>query len=177
MINELRPIAIFVEVVRGGSFRAAARQLGLSPSAVSYNVAQLEARVGNVLLYRSTRKLSLTKEGEYLYERAHKLLSDITEGLDEISGTATSMRGRLVVSVTTALLHSNLNDIIARFCIDNPNVDVDIQYTDERQDLIRDGIDLVLRAGDMPDSSLKSKRVTSIERRLVCSKSLSSEVR
>lgn len=170
MINELKPIAIFVEVVRSGSFRGAARQLNLSPSAVSYNVAQLEERVGNVLIYRTTRKLSLTKEGEHLYERSAELLANISLGLDEITGSYTSLRGRLTISATTALLHSNLNSSITRFCEKHPNIDVELYYTDERKDLVRDGIDVALRAGEMPDSTLRSKLITRIKRKLVCSK-------
>ena len=171
MINELRAVAIFVDAVRAGSFRIAARQLNVSLSAVSYNVAQLEKRVGNALIYRSTRKLSLTKEGEHLYEHAAELLSEISASLDDITGHGSALRGRLIVSATTALLHSTLNRKIAQFCKDNPTVDVEIHYSDVRLDLIRDGIDLVLRAGDMPDSSLKSKRISRIERKLVCSRS------
>ncbi|MEE9319582.1 MAG: LysR family transcriptional regulator [Granulosicoccus sp.] len=171
MINELRAVAIFVEVVRAGSFRGAARQLGLSPSAVSYNVAQLEKHVGNSLIYRSTRKLSLTSKGEHLYEHAGELLSDISASLEDITGNGSALHGRLIVSATTALLHSTLNQKIAQFCKQSPNIDFEIHYSDERQDLIRDGIDLVLRAGDMPDSSLKSRLVSRIERKLVCSRS------
>ena len=170
MINDIRAVAIFVEVVRSGSFRSAAKQLNLSPSAVSYNIAQLELRIDNALIYRSTRKLSLTKEGEHLYEQASELLSNITTSLEEISGNQSTLRGRLTVSATTALLHSTLNEKIAVFCTENPNVEFKIQYTDERQDLIQDGIDLVLRAGDMSDSSMKSTLVLLIDRKLVCSK-------
>lgn len=171
MINELRAVAIFVEVVRTGSFRGAAKLLSLSPSAVSYNVAQLEKRVGNALIYRSTRKLSLTREGEHLYDHASDLLLDITSSLEQITGNSSALKGRLIVSATSALLHSTLNKKITRFCKENPSVDFEIHYSDERQDLIRDGIDVVLRAGDMPDSSLKSKLVCRIERKLVCSRS------
>lgn len=171
MIDELRAVAIFVEVARAGSFRGAAKLLKLSPSAVSYNVAQLEKRVGNALIYRSTRKLSLTKEGEHLYEHASELLSGVTTTLDQITGNSSALNGRLIVSATSALLHSDLNKKIALFCKENPNVDFELHYSDERQDLIRDGIDVVLRAGEMPDSSLKSKLVFHIERKLVCSKS------
>ena len=170
MINDLKAIAIFVEVVRNGSFRRAAHQLNLSPSAVSYNVAQLEKRVGNALLYRSTRKLSLTTEGEHLYQRASTLLAGVRESLSDIAGTDSTIRGRLVISATSALIHSPADQTIARFCKSNPNVDIDIHYTDERQNLIEEGIDLVLRAGEMPDSSLKSRLIMYIERKLVCSK-------
>jgi len=169
MINELRAVAIFVEVVRIGSFRGAAKLLNLSPSAVSYNVAQLEKRVGSALIYRSTRKLSLTKEGENLFEDASELLTGIGASLEQITGSS-SLQGRLIISATSALLHSTLNAKITKFCRENSNVDVEIHYSDERQDLIGDGIDVVLRAGDMPDSSLKSKLIMRIERKLVCSK-------
>ncbi len=170
MINELRAIAIFVEVVRSGSFRAAAKQLDLSPSAVSYNIAQLEEHVGNALIYRSTRKLSLTREGEHLYEQASESLSNVASCLDKITGNSNVLQGRLKVSATTALLHSNLNRTIAQFCKDNENINFKIHYSDEHIDLVQDGIDVVLRAGVMPDSALKSKLVTHIHRKLVCSK-------
>jgi len=170
MINELRAVAIFVEVVRAGSFRGAAKTLKLSPSAVSYNISQLEKRVGSALLYRSTRKFSLTKEGEHLFDHASDLLHDISIGLENITAQSSALKGRLVVSATSALLHSDLNQTIAQFCKNHPNIDFEIHFTDERQDLIRDGIDIALRAGDMPDSSLKSKLAFHIERKLVCSK-------
>jgi DNA-binding transcriptional LysR family regulator len=169
MIDELRAVAIFVEVVRNGSFRAAAKRLNLSPSAVSYNVAQMEKRIGNALLYRSTRRLSLTREGEYLFEHASDLLSGVTASLEKIAGNQSILPGRLIVSATTALLRSTLNQKISQYCTDNPHIDFEIHYTDERQDIIRSGIDVAIRAGDMPDSALKSKLVTRIERKLVCS--------
>lgn len=170
MINELKAIAIFVEVVRAGSFRGGARQLGLSPSAVSYHVAQLEKRVGNALIYRSTRKLSLTQEGEQLFHDASELLSGIAGSLENIAGQGSELHGRLTISATTALLHSPLSEKIARFCKTHPRVGFEIRYTDERQDPVAGGIDLVLRAGDMPDSSLKSRLVFQIKRKLVCSR-------
>lgn len=170
MIDELRAVAIFVEVVRNGSFRGAAKRLNLSPSAVSYNVAQMEKRIGNALLYRSTRKLSLTKEGEYLYEHSSDLLSGVTASLETIADSQSVLPGRLIVSATPPPPRSTLNQKIAQYCTDNPHTEFEIHYTDERQDLIQSGIDVAIRAGDMPDSVLKSKLVTRIERKLVCSK-------
>ncbi len=74
MIDDLKAIAVFAEMARQGSFRAAADVLGLSPSVVSYHVSQLEKRVGTALIYRSTRKLSLTHEGQVLYQHAQTML-------------------------------------------------------------------------------------------------------
>jgi DNA-binding transcriptional LysR family regulator len=75
MIDDLRALAIFAETIRKKSFRGAARVLNLSPSVVSYHVTQLEKRVGTPLLYRTTRKISLTHEGEILYAHASDMLA------------------------------------------------------------------------------------------------------
>ncbi|GAA3918745.1 LysR family transcriptional regulator [Litoribacillus peritrichatus] len=86
MINDLKAIAVFAETAKHGSFRAAATTLGLSPSVVSYQISQLEARLGTALLYRSTRKLTLTSEGESLYKQAQLMVSAAKTGIEQVSG-------------------------------------------------------------------------------------------
>lgn len=170
MIDDLRAIAIFAEVIRQGSFRAAAKKLGLSASTVSYNISKLEQRVGTSLLYRSTRKLALTFEGECLYRNANDMLTSAAQGLKEITAEGGELRGTLNISATSALIRSRLNNQIAAFHMQNPGIELNISYSDIQHDIIGDGIDIAFRAGEMEDSSLKTKRVGQIERKLVCSK-------
>jgi DNA-binding transcriptional LysR family regulator len=169
MIDDLRAIAIFAEMARQGSFRGAAKVLGLSPSVVSYHVSQLEKHVGTALVYRSTRKLSLTYEGEILYQHASDMLTSAREGLSKVSTDNNEPSGKLTVTLPSALTRAPVNYEIAEFCKLHRGIDVHILYTDVLQDLIANGIDIALRVGDMKDSSLKSKRIGQVERKLVCS--------
>lgn len=169
MIDELRAMAIFAETVKQGSFRAAAKELKLSPSVVSYQVSQLEEFIGTALIYRSTRKLSLTSEGTVLYKYSLNMLQAAQQGLNKIALEKEELRGTLTVTLPTALIKSNISKKISQFSKIHPSLNFKLFYTDERQDLILQGIDLAFRAGDMDDSNLKSKRIGEINRKLVCS--------
>jgi len=169
MIDELRAIAIFAETIKQGSFRGAAKSLNLSPSVVSYHVTQLEQRVGTALIYRSTRKLSLTHEGKVLYQHAIDMLYSAQQGLDKVVSNSGMATGKLTITIPSGLTRAPFNQKIAEFSKLNPGIELHISYTDTRLDLIEKGIDLAVRIGNMADSSLKSKRIGQIERRLVCS--------
>lgn len=169
MIDELRAMAIFAETVKQGSFRAAAKELKPSPSVVSYQVSQLEEFIGTALIYRSTRKLSLTSEGTVLYKYSLNMLQAAQQGLNKIALEKEELRGTLTVTLPTALIKSNISKKISQFSKIHPSLNFKLFYTDERQDLILQGIDLAFRAGDMDDSNLKSKRIGEINRKLVCS--------
>lgn len=172
MIENLRAIAIFAETIRQGSFRGAAKRLGLSPSAVSYNITELEKRLGTALIYRSTRKLSLTDEGKRLFQHATNMLASAEQGIKEITADNSTLHGQLRISIPSGLIRSGFNKKIASFSRIHPELKLNICYTDLRQNLIAQGIDIAIRAGDMPDSSLKSNRIGAVHRRLVCSPKL-----
>lgn len=168
MIDELRAMAIFAETIRQGSFRAAAKTLGLSPSVVSYHITQLETRVGNALIYRSTRKLSLTHEGEVLYQHAIDMLNAAQSGLSKVTQDNEKPTGKLTITLPSALTRGPLNQQIAQFSLRHPGIELTIMYSDIRQDMIAKGIDLAIRAGEMSDSAFKAKRVGQIDRKVVC---------
>lgn len=172
MIENLRAIAIFAETIRQGSFRGAAQVLDLSPSAVSYNISELETRLGTALLYRSTRKLAPTNEGGRLFQHAIEMLASAERGIKEISPDDGVLRGKLRISIPAGLTRSAFNRKIADFCQLHPHLRLDIDYTDARQDLITQGIDIAIRAGEMPDSMLKAVRIGNVNRKLVCSPAL-----
>ncbi|RDE24280.1 LysR family transcriptional regulator [Motiliproteus coralliicola] len=172
MIDDLRALAIFAELSRQGSFRATAERLGLSPSVVSYHLSQLEKRLGTALLYRSTRKISLTAEGRQLQQHALAMLEAAQQGLEALDTDRDKVGGVLRITLPTALARAPVSAGLARFHRRYPGIEMHLSYTDQRQDLLADGIDLAIRAGSLPDSSLKAKRIGQIDRKLVCSPAL-----
>jgi DNA-binding transcriptional LysR family regulator len=175
MIDELRSLAIFAKVVEAGSFRSAANALKLSPSVVSHHMTQLEKRLGVALLYRSTRRLSLTHEGEKLYMNAEAMLSAAEQGLNSVAYHATEPTGKLNLTIPAMLTRSPLVDDIVAFAKAFPKVALSISFSDIQQDLIREGIDLAIRMGDLKDSALKSKRLFTMRRKLIVAPVLMSE--
>ena len=137
--------------------------------AVSYHITQLEKRIGTALTYRSTRKISLTHDGEVLYQHAQQMLISAKKGLDDVTHTNDDPSGKLTISLPLALSHSLLNEQIATFSLQYPKINLTISYNDIQQDLIQDSIDMVIRAGSLQDSALKSKRIGDIQRKMVCS--------
>ena len=169
MINDLKALAIFAETARLGSFRKAAKKLSLSPSVVSYHILQLEQKLKTPLMYRSTRKLSLTSQGEILYQHASEMVERANEGMNKLFSYDGTLSGNLTVTIPSALTRSPINRKIAEFSKRYPGVSLRLIYTDLRQDLIEKSIDIAIRTGDLEDSSLKSKRIGKIKRKLVCS--------
>jgi len=171
MINNLKALAIFAELIKQGSFRAAANTLGLSPSVISYHINQLELHLGTALIYRTTRKLSLTHDGTELLHHVKLMLLQAEKGLHSLSHRKEQPEGKLKITLTSALIHAPITKKIAKFALQYPQIQLDISYTDEQQDVIAQGIDLAIRAGSMQDSSLIAKRIGEIKRTLVCSTS------
>ena len=169
MLDQLRQIAIFARTVDHGSFRGAARSLRLSPSVVSHHVTQLEERLGTALLYRSTRKLSVTPDGERLLAAARDMITAAETGLQQVSNQAQQPSGLLRITVPAVLTQSSLVDRIAAFNTTFPNVQLSLDFADVRRELIADGFDVAIRMGWLEDSTLISKKLFDVERRLVAS--------
>ena len=157
----------FVRAVERGGFSAAARDLGLTPSAVSKLVTRLEDRLGVRLLNRTTRSLALTAEGEAFFQRSQRILADIAEAEEEVGRTRAQPRGLLRVNVGTAFgmhqLVPALPDFLARY----PEIQVELTLTDRLVDLVEEGADVGLRMGTLPDSSLVARRIVDVER-VIC---------
>ncbi|MEJ2419022.1 MAG: LysR family transcriptional regulator [Exilibacterium sp.] len=167
MIDDLRAIAIFAKTVELGSFRGAATLLDLSPSVVSHHISQLEERLGVVLLYRSTRRLSLTRDGEKLYESAQAMLGAAEQGLNAIAHRSADPSGKLSVTVPAVLARGKLIKYIASFALQFPKIALSINFSDIQRDLIQEGFDVAIRIGELRDSTLKSKQLFTIESTLV----------
>lgn len=158
MIDQLRAMAVFAKVAEAGSFRGAADLLGLSPSVISHHVSALEKSLGVALVYRTTRKLSLTDEGERLARHAQAMLSAASEGLDGASQETPEVRGRLRITAPAVFQCGPFISMAHRFMQLHPNLELEIDFSDAPRDLVASGFDLALRIGWLPDSSLKARK-------------------
>ncbi|SFB10436.1 DNA-binding transcriptional regulator, LysR family [Poseidonocella pacifica] len=167
MIEYLRHMAIFARVVDEGSFRGAAKAIGLAPSRVSETVSDLENFLGVTLLYRTTRKIALTNEGRMFYARAAEMLRSAESGLNELNALSLEPVGALRVSMPAYMSSSELATAMAEFVRRHPQVAVSLTFTDGRTDLLDDGYDVNIRAGWLDDSSMMSRKLGESERALV----------
>ena len=157
----------FTAVVETGSFTAAAERLDTAKSAVSRRVTALEERLGVQLLRRTTRKLNLTDTGRQLYERSTQILSD----LDELESIALQQHGEVSGMLRVALpLSFGVSQMclpIAEFSAAHPRVRFDLDLNDRRIDLVEEGMDLAVRIGKLPDSSLMARKLFDV-RTVIC---------
>jgi len=169
MVNNLRAIYIFVKSVQFGSFRATAKALQLSASVVSYQISQLESELKVALLYRSTRKLTLTNEGSRLFDKLAQLVEEAEREVDFLTASLSEPIGKMNITMASSFSQEDITRHIARFAKIHPKVELSVNYSDEQKNLIADNIDLAIRSGPINSSSLKAKRLFSIERKLVAS--------
>ncbi|MEO9825852.1 MAG: LysR family transcriptional regulator [Paracoccaceae bacterium] len=167
MIDHLRQMAIFARVVDEGSFRAAAKNVGLAPSRISETVSELEAYLGTTLLYRTTRKITLTSEGRIFYARVVEMMRSAEAGLNELNALSLDPVGALRVSIPAFLTSGPLSTAIADFARLHPNVAFSVAYTDHPLDMIEGGFDLNIRVGWLDDSAMMSRKLADGTRVLV----------
>ena len=160
-------IAVFTRVAETGSFSAAARDLGLSKSAVSKRVAALEDRLGARLINRTTRRLSLTEVGVAFYERAVRILAELEEAEQAISRLQGEPRGTLRINMPMSFGIGHVAPALADFMARYPDLRVAMELTDRQVDLIEEGVDLAIRIAELPDSSFVARRLAPA-RRVVC---------
>ena len=157
----------FVRAVELGGFSTAAREMGLTPSAVSKLVTRLEDRLGVRLLNRTTRRLALTPEGETYFHRTQRILADIEEAENEVARFRAQPRGLLRINVGTAFGMHQLAPALPEFLARHPEMQVELTVTDRVVDLIEEGADLGIRLGALADSSLVARKICDLER-VVC---------
>lgn len=155
----------FVSVADATSFSIAARRHGISQSAVSKQIAMLEAQLGVRLFHRTTRSLALTSEGSAYYEAARRALAAIDEAQAAIGPTA-ELQGLLRVTVPLTFAEARLVPIIASFLACHPKIEFDLSISDHALNLVADNIDVAIRVGRLVDSSLVSRSV-GVARRVV----------
>lgn len=171
MIDDLRAMAIFATVAEAGSFSAAGRRLRLATSGVSQHVTKLEDRLGVTLFYRSTRALSLTTEGKRLLDHTQRMMAAAEDGLNSVVDISNEPAGALTITLPAFMAGSSYERSIWDFAARHQAVAFTVRYLDRNFDLVAEGIDLALRMGELPDSALRSRRLGSFGRKLVCAPS------
>lgn len=165
-INEMKA---FLAVTETGSFVAAAEKSGVSTTALSRWVMQLEQRLGVRLLHRTTRRLSLTVEGERFAERCSDILQQLSEAEAELSAQASQISGRLRVNVPVSYGIRYLAPLWASFKQQNPAIELDLVLTDRLTDMVEEGFDLAVRIGRPVSSSLISRSLHQLKMQLCAS--------
>jgi len=158
--GELKRLAVFVAVVEGGGFTAAAARLGSTKAMVSAQVRQLEAGLGRTLFTRTTRRVTLTEDGRRLYESCAPLLRELEAVLDRAGDARGALGGTLRITVPAYYLAGNLAPRLARFAELHPQLRLDLISTDQVLDLVGEGIDLAIRGSTvLRDSTLRAVRL------------------
>lgn len=159
----------FVRSVELGGFSAAARDLNLTPSALSKLVTRMEDRLGVRLMNRTTRKLALTAEGEAYFASAKRILSDIEEAETEVTRFSAHPKGLLRINVGVAFGMHQLVPALPRFLERYPDIELDITVTDRLVDLVEEGADVAIRTGALRDSTLVAKKICDMHRTICAS--------
>lgn len=149
----------FAAAARHASFAGAARELGLSPSAVAKNVARLEGQLGLTLFQRTTRRMALTQDGDALHLRCQRILDELAELESAASGARTRPTGTLRVDVPITWGRRVLLPVLAALRRRHPELSLEIRFSDSYVDLVRDGLDAAVRIGALEDSRLVAQRI------------------
>jgi DNA-binding transcriptional LysR family regulator len=160
-------LGFFSALASAGSLSAAARELGITTPAVSKHLAQMEARVGVSLINRTTRRMSLTPEGELYLDHARRILSEIDD-MAQLLGTSKAMpKGLLRVNATLGFGRSHVAPLISRFVRKHPEVEVQLQLSVNPPPISEDSFDVCIRFGAPPDSRVIARHIAP-NRRLLC---------
>lgn len=160
-MDKYQEMRVFTAVVDSASFVGAGEALGMSKAAVSRYVSDLEQRLGVRLMHRTTRKLSLTSEGELFLARCRDILSSIDASEAELSTRSVTASGLLKISVPVSFGIQHLAPLWSEFLTKHPQVSLDVQLADRVIDLVDEGFDLAVRIARLPDSSLISRQLAS----------------
>jgi LysR family transcriptional regulator, transcriptional activator for dmlA len=160
-------LAFFVLLAKKASLSATARELNITPPAVTKRLAQMEQRLGVRLVNRTTRKVSLTSEGELYLTYATGILADIREMEEQVSSSRADPKGLLRVNATLGFGRTTVAPIISAFAQRYPDVGVQLQLTDRPINLVEEAFDLGIRFGELPDTRLSARKIMS-NRRFLC---------
>lgn len=158
-MDRLAALEIFVRVVDAGSFSAVARRQRIGQPAVSKAVVQLEEWLGVSLLMRSTRSVVPTEAGRIFYERAKRTIEEADEAVLAARGSGCGLSGKLRVSTSVCFGRLHVIPNLSAFLAENPDLEIELVLDDRHVDLVNEGIDVALRMGPMPDSSMTARRI------------------
>ncbi|WP_229415749.1 LysR family transcriptional regulator [Pseudoduganella armeniaca] len=160
-------LEFFVLLAKLGSLSATAREMGVTPPAATRRLMQLEGRLGVRLANRSTRRVSLTSEGELYLAQATQILADIRAMEESVSSRRVEPKGLLRINATLGFGRTTIAPLVSRFARTWPEVEVQLQLTDRPINLVEEAYDLAIRFGELPDTRLTARRIIS-NRRFLC---------
>lgn len=174
-MSRLDQIETFVVIAQMGSISRAAERLGVAKSGVSRRLSDLETRLGVQLVVRTTRQFSLTEEGQTFLGKAEAALDALSDAESTVREDVNLLSGPLNVAAPVSYGLSKMQPVFTQFLLDNPEVTLRADFSDRTVDLVQDGFDLAIRIGDLPDSSLIARKITSVRHCVVASPSFWSE--
>ena len=168
MRTPLGDLAAFVQSVESGSFALAAQRLSVTRSAVAKSVGRLEKRLGVRLFVRTTRRQSLTENGQAYYERCVRAFEEIEAGEDVLASSQRAPTGRLRISVPVLFGRHCVAPVLLRLANRYPNLTIETSFSDRVVDMVQEGYDLAVRIGTLPDSASYAARRLGAQRMSIC---------
>jgi len=147
-------ITSFAAAARQSSFAKAARELGLTPSAVAKNIARLESQLGVRLFHRTTRQVTLSQDGEDLYARCRRILEEVESLEESVAGARAGPRGTLRIDIPITYGRQVILPVLAKLMARHPELKLDVRFSDQFADIIKEGLDAAVRVGPLADSNL-----------------------
>lgn len=166
-MNQTQDLSFFHLLAQQGSLAATARELGVTPPAISKRLSLLEARLGTRLVNRTTRSMSLTAEGELYFSHAARILTQIDEVEQLITSSSASPKGLIRVNASLGFGRRHIGPALAAFFARYPEVQIQLEISDHPLDLAIHGFDLGIRFGSLPDAAFHARKIAS-NRRLLC---------
>jgi DNA-binding transcriptional LysR family regulator len=160
MMFQWSGICEFIAVVESKSFTAASRELGISTAQVSRQVRALEDRLSVKLFYRSTRRVSLTEEGRLYYQRCRAVMDDLDDAERLLSESRQGLRGKLKITAPVSYGEDRIMPLINNFLQDYAELEIEVELTNQKIDLVEEAYDLAIRLGELKDSNLMAKQLS-----------------
>lgn len=168
-MDRLHEIEVFIAVAEAGSFTKAGLRMRLSPPAVTRAISALEDRLGARVFTRTTRSVAITDVGQRFLENARRLIGDLDAAERDAVGETTIPQGHLTITASVTFGRTALAPVVCAFLAQHPLINISVLLLDRVTNLIDEGIDLAVRIGPLPDSSMVAKRVGTVKRILVAS--------
>lgn len=166
-MDKFAALEAFTAVVESGGFQAATKRLGIAKSVISRRISQLEKSLNSRLLRRTTRRISVTDEGQQFYQRAIQILADLEEAELETSYTTEEIRGKIKIAAPLSFGLSHLSSATNDIMVKHPAVEIELDLNDRNVNLVEDGFDLAIRIGLLEDSTLVARKI-GLSRSVTC---------